>query len=280
MSVSLWIKKNVLKKCLAFFEKVLPETTFTKFYNFAFPMYRKVICFYYWLVTVLVYKWLDKEKYKMRTRIYSVLPYTMVGLNGLAVTYNTCIEMNKKNIEGDFVELGVARGGCAALMGEAVFNESISVKRKLWLFDSYEGLPEPTEEDFKDNKTGNHARPLPKGSCFGALEEVQNLMFNVKYFPKEKIKFIKGWFDKTVPVERDNIEKIAVLRIDGDWYESVKTCLDGLYDKVSTGGVIISDDYQSCYGAEKAVNEFIEKRNLNVKVILDGRGGCYWYKTQ
>jgi O-methyltransferase len=279
MNNLLVLKKHILRPIVKFLQKFLPDHIFNKFYDFTFPLYRKAICSIYWFITVAFYKWINKEKYIMRKKIYSVLPYTMVGFNGLAVTYQVCMEMNKKCIPGDFVELGVARGGCAALMGGTIFSENVSNERKLWLFDSFEGLPEPTKDDFKDNKTGNHVSPMPKGSCLGTLPEVKKLIFNIKNFPKEKVRLIKGWFDKTIPEERNKIQKIAVLRIDGDWYESVKTCLEGLYDKVELGGVIISDDYQSCYGAEKAVDEFIATNKLKAKIILDGRGGCYWYKT-
>lgn len=280
MSILLSLKKNVLKKIVKFLENVLPQKVFNAFYNFIFPLYRKFVCAIYWIITETYYRFSDSKAYSMRKKIHSILPYTMVGFNGLAVTYRACMEMNQKNVQGDFVELGVARGGCAALMGETIFTEPVFSDRSLILFDSYEGLPEPTQEDFVNNKTGNHVRPMPKGSCLGTLNEVQHLMFDVKNFPKEKIKFVKGWFDKTVPVERNNIDNIAVLRIDGDWYESVKTCLVGLYDKVSIGGVIISDDYESCFGAKKAVDEFIVQNNLNVQIILDGRGGCFWYKNK
>jgi hypothetical protein len=279
MNNLLVVKKHILRPIVKFLQNILPNHVFNKFYDFAFPLYRKIICLIYWLLTVTFYKLINKDVYLMRKNICSILPYTMVGFNGLAVTYRVCMEMNKKCVPGDFVELGVARGGCSALMGSTIFSDKNPNNRNLLLFDSYEGLPEPTQDDFKENKTGNHVRPMPKGSCLGTLPEVKNLIFNIKKFPREKVRLIKGWFDKTIPKERNKIQKIAVLRIDGDWYESVKTCLEGLYDKVEVGGVIISDDYQSCYGAEKAVDEFIESNKLNAKIILDGRGGCYWYKT-
>ena len=94
----------------------------------------------------------------------------------------------------------------------------------------------------------------------------------------DRIEFVKGWFENTVPVTRKQIQQIAVLRIDGDWYESTKCCLENLYDKVSSGGYVIVDDYQSCYGCRRAVDEFIQNRCLSPDIKFDGRGGCYFKK--
>lgn len=90
---------------------------------------------------------------------------------------------------------------------------------------------------------------------------------------------IKGWFDETLPKYKAEINPISILRIDADWYESVKCCLDNLYDNVLPGsGYIIIDDYGSCYGAQKAVDEFLNNRGVKVDLIPDGRGGCYFIK--
>ncbi len=217
----------------------------------------------------------------MIKRIDHIMPYTLVGIGGLQASYQLAKEVMAKGVPGDFVELGVARGGCAALLcGVMVELEADSAPRTLWLFDSYEGLPDPTEEDFDDSKsaTGEHVRPLPKGSCLGTLDEVKHLMFNVMQFPQERINFIKGWFQDTVPVQKSVIGKIALLRLDGDWYDSTKVCLEGLYDNVSSGGAIIIDDYQSCYGCKRAVDEFLAARSIAAQIYLDGRGGCYFTK--
>ncbi len=182
---------------------------------------------------------------------------------------------------GDFVELGVARGGCSALLRVDNFSraEHWRAWRRLWLFDSFEGLPEPTAEDFgPDRTTGDHVRPLPKGSCLGTLDDVTNYLIGRLAFPSDGVVFVKGWFDQTIPTVVDSMEAIAVLRIDGDWYDSTKVCLEGLYDRVSPGGAVIVDDYESCYGARRALDEFIASRGANVDIHLDKRGGCWFLK--
>ena len=277
--------KRLLKVFVNGLQRLLPRAWFDAFYDFAFPKYKGLIRFLYLVRGFLLYRFPNAEKWRMVRKIHDIMPYTLVGIGGLEATYRAAKDLDRRCLEGDFIELGVARGGCAALMGRTIFDvdEAPQVARKLWLFDSYEGLPDPTEEDFDTSRgsgTGEHVRPLPKGSCLGTLDEVKKLMLVERGFPQEKIEFVKGWFQDTVPAQRDRIGKVALLRIDGDWYESTKVCLEGLFDQVVPGGVIIIDDYQSCYGCERAVDEFIGTNQLEVEIHLDGRGGCYFYKPQ
>lgn len=279
----LFVKKH-LKNIVRWLEKVLPKKTFNALYRVLFPCY-KGIARYLYLCSKGAQCLLtnNKDKWVMAKSIFSFMPYSLVGVGGLEVTYKTVNDVCKRDIPGDIVELGVARGGCAALMASVMFDEHLSgrMRRNLWLFDSYEGLPDPTAMDFNSelgNGTGDHVRPLPKGSCLGTLEEVKHLLFTKNRFPQARIELVKGWFENTIPLTKEKIDKIAVLRIDGDWYESTKCCLEGLYDKVQNGGYVIIDDYQSCYGCERATNEFLKDNNLAVDIKLDSRGGCYFAK--
>jgi hypothetical protein len=277
--------KKQLKRVVQKAEKRLPEKTFNVLYRELFSLYKNMAPYAY-LCSKGPTKFLKngQDEWNMAKNIFHVMPYSLVGVGGLEVTYKTVKDACERNIPGDLIELGVARGGCAALMASVAFNKEICGKmdRKLWLFDSYEGLPEPTAMDFNPelgDGTGDHVRPLPKGSCLGQLDEVKHLMFNKNDFPRDKIEFVKGWFDKTLPVTKKQIEQIAVLRIDADWYESTKCCLENLYDKVTSGGYLIVDDYQSCYGCRRAVDEFIQNRHLDPDIKFDGRGGCYFNKV-
>lgn len=275
-------KKN-LKKLVRALHSILPEGLFKGMYQIAFPLYKDMIRFCYGLKGKLYYRFRDPDRWRATKKIYSIMPYTFVGIGGLEATYKITRQLNRDNVDGDFLELGVARGGCAALIGKAIFDtdEPERPQRNLWLFDSFEGLPDPTDDDYdvvKGEGTGEHVHVLTKGSCLGTLEEVRKLMLNIMGFPEDRVIFVKGWFQDTIPLYRDHIQKIALLRIDGDWYESTKCCLEGLYDKVVAGGAVIIDDYASCYGCQKAVDEFIINRKIKVKIELDGRGGCYFFK--
>ncbi len=278
--ISFYLKKGA-KKILGRLEKVLPQSTFDKFYAFALPKCKSLVKGVYQIKGVVYLLTVNKEGREMVKRISRIMPYTLVGVGGLEATYKLAKMLNNKGVEGDFVELGVARGGCAALMADVAFESNNCVERQMWLFDSFEGLPDPTEDDYSSTQhrtTGDHLRPLSKGSCLGTFDEVQNLFFDKNTFPKDKVFFVKGWFQDTLPIRGKDIGEIAILRIDGDWYESTKCCLDYLYDQVVDGGAVIIDDYKSFFGCQKAVDEFIANRNLNVKISLDGRGGCYFIK--
>jgi len=284
ISMMLFVKKH-LKKIVRWLEKVLPEKAFNVLYRELFSLYKNM-AHYAYLCSKCPTKFLinGQDQWRMAKNIFHVMPYSLVGVGGLEVTYKAVKDACDKNIPGDLIELGVARGGCAALMASVAFNKEMCGKmdRKLWLFDSYEGLPEPTAMDFNPelgNGTGDHVRPLPKGSCLGQLDEVKELMFNKNNFPHDRIEFVKGWFDTTVPGRKNEINEIAVLRIDGDWYESTKCCLENLYEKVTSGGYVIIDDYQSCYGCKRAVDEYFQKMDLRPDIRFDGRGGCYFEKV-
>ncbi len=160
-------------------------------------------------------------------------------------------EVVRNGVPGDFVECGSALGGSAALIGLTL--RQLGENRDLWLFDTFEGLPAPTLDD-PDFEIAN----LFTGSCLGTLDEVQNLFEQLQI--REHAHFIKGLFQETLPTAA--VSQIALLHIDGDWYESVKACLDNLYDKVAPGGIIQFDDYGYWKGARKAVDEFFGDRGV------------------
>jgi hypothetical protein len=181
-------------------------------------------------------------------------------------------------VPGALVECGVARGGCSAMMGAAnLVLKGSAEERVKWLFDSYEGLPKPTDEDFVEGQVGDLITPLDEGDCVGTYEEVASLMIR-EGFSQERVCMIKGWFQDTIAGVSEEIGLIAVLRLDGDWYESTRLPLDLLYDQVSPGGVVIIDDYGTCFGSRKAVNEIFEEKSIASVLHPDGRGGAWWQK--
>lgn len=178
---------------------------------------------------------------------------TMCSNARLRGLYRALRDVVSRDIAGDVVECGAAQGGSAALM--ALTLRQLQSRRKLWLFDTFAGLPAPSSQDpdfeFAD---------LFTGTCVGTLNDVRELFQRLDVL--EDVEFVKGLFQETLPVSR--IGEIAVLHIDGDWYESVKVCLECLYDKVVPHGVIQLDDYGYWQGARKAVDEFLEERGIHV----------------
>lgn len=165
-------------------------------------------------------------------------------------------------IAGDVVECGTSRGGSAALM--ALTLRRLGSRRSIWLFDTFEGLPAPSGAD-PDFEIAN----LFVGTCVGSLQNVRSFFEQLQI--AEEAVLVKGLFQETLA--SSPVEQIAALHIDGDWYESVKACLDSLYDLVVCGGIIQLDDYGYWQGARKAVDEFLEQRGIRVPLrVLDYSG--------
>ncbi|MEM6664062.1 MAG: TylF/MycF/NovP-related O-methyltransferase [Pseudomonadota bacterium] len=279
-SLGVKLKTVTLRPILNLLMAVLPESAFDKFYKAAFPVYKAISRHLYLAWNIVSLRYFSGTDGAMVQRVHKVMPYSLVGAGGLEVTDWAARTVIENGVPGDMVELGVARGGCAALLGMQIAQPAVT-GRTLWLFDSYEGLPEPGDNDYVEEGdfTGDHVRPLPAGSCFGALEEVRWLLLDKCRVPEDRIEFVKGWFENTIPETKDRIGAVAVLRMDGDWYESTKISLEAFYDKVSPGGIVIIDDYESCIGSKRAVDEFIAARSLPVTMEPDGRGGRWFEKS-
>lgn len=181
-----------------------------------------------------------------------VRPYTMCSNARLRALYLGVRHVVRQQVPGDLVECGCAKGGSAALM--AMTLRRLEAQRTVWLFDTFEGLPAPTTKD-PDYEIAN----LYTGDCVGTLEEVKRLFQQLSV--ADRVQFVKGLFQDSLPTAP--IPQIALLHIDGDWYESVKACLENLYDKVVPGGIIQFDDYGYWKGARNAVDEFFETRGIH-----------------
>jgi hypothetical protein len=177
--------------------------------------------------------------------------HTMCSNTRLRALYRAVRYVIHNGVNGDLVECGCARGGSAALM--ALTQQRLAGHRPIWLFDTFEGLPAPTADD-PDFEIAD----LFTGTCQASVEEVQDLFERLQL--AEGVHLIKGLFQDTLPPAE--VREIAVLHIDGDWYDSVKTCLENLYDRVTPRGIIQFDDYGYWKGARKAVDEFLEKRGI------------------
>lgn len=199
--------------------------------------------------------------------------FAMVSRERLENLYNQCLKY--RNTDFSFVECGVAKGGCLAIM------KGISKNNKVFGLDSFEGMPMITEKDIGEY---NKADPIngygkPGDNFSGGIASVYNTFENLD-LTMFNVTLIKGYFQKTLGVQQtiDNIGKIAVLRLDGDWYESTKICLEKLYDNVIDGGVIIIDDYGYWVGAKRAVDEFRQQRNIVSPLLQTDATEYYWYK--
>lgn len=201
--------------------------------------------------------------------ILKVKSYTLLSYKRLSFLYEAVLDLKCRAVDGDFVECGSWNGGSAAVISVA------DKDRRVWLFDSWEGMPEGGEYDtkFKNKKVIGE-----KGMAMSSFEKINYLLFNkLKINPKD-VSLVKGWFEETIPNIKNEIGKISLLHLDCDWYESVKFCLENFYDKVVSGGYIIIDDYGSWAGCKKAVDEFKRERELNVEFIKIDKDAVYFIK--
>jgi O-methyltransferase len=174
----------------------------------------------------------------------TVFPYTQAHLVRQKNLVRLSCEIERAKIAGAIVECGVLDGGTAALMAYATSNTG----RPVHMFDSWEGLPDCSDRD------GIEALNWI-GEDVGSPRRVATIMRKLKIEPR-RLHFHKGWFDKTFP--EANIDRVALLHIDADFYASVKLCLDRWYPLVTPGGFIQFDDYSVYLGCRAAVDEFLD----------------------
>ena len=180
---------------------------------------------------------------------------TLVSEERLQNVYTQCKKFENTNYT--FVECGVAKGGCLAMMKIAAGNDN-----KIYGFDSFEGMPDITQEDIGEYNKSNPLKGFGKvgDNLSGGIYNVKKT-FEILDTNMNNVHIVKGFFENTIEDELNNIGKIAVLRLDNDWYKSTKYCLEMLYDSVIDGGVII-DDYGHFVGCKRAVDEFKTKTNI------------------
>jgi len=198
--------------------------------------------------------------------------HSMIG-NVRMTNLRQLVEFVVQNgIPGDLIETGVWRGG-ACIMMRAVLKAYGVEDRIVWVADSFCGLPEPNPDIDADRGDKHHTFT----ELAVSLSQVQSNF--AKYgLLDDQVRFLKGWFSETLPVAP--IEQLAILRLDGDMYESTMDALDSLYDKVSKGGFIIVDDYGAVAGCRKAIDDFRLRRGISTPIQpIDGYG-VFWRKGE
>lgn len=197
--------------------------------------------------------------------------HTMIGAKRLS-NVRTCIQnVIKENVPGDFLEAGVWRGGCTILMRGILKAYDIK-NRNVWVADSFEGLPRPDDKNY----------PADRGLDLTSYKELSVSLDQVKdNFSRyslldNQVKFLKGWFKDTL--HKAPIEKLAILRLDGDLYESTMQTLEALYSKLSPGGYCIIDDYIYVEPCRRAVNDYRAKHGIKDTIYQIDQHGVYWKK--
>lgn len=185
----------------------------------------------------------------------------------------------RNNVPGDLIETGVWRGGAAIFMRGILKAYQVS-NRRVWVADSFEGLPAPDPGRFPVEAAAHSGTVMTDSYRHfrASLEEVQGNFARFGLLD-EQVVFLKGWFRETLPSAP--IEQLAVLRLDGDYYESTMDSLVNLYDKVPVGGYIIVDDYgeESWTYCKQAVEEFRRQRGIEDAIIRVDSHCHYWQRA-
>jgi O-methyltransferase len=202
-------------------------------------------------------------------RANSPTAYTVLDAEALENLKDCIVSVLRDNVPGDLMECGVFRGGAAIYMRGVLAALEVE-DRKVWLADSFQGLPQP--ERLLDSVV--HAYLKAIGSFIVGFYEVMAACSAFDLLD-DKMEFLPGWFDDTLP---GLSHPLAVLRCDGDWYGSTLTILESLYDQVSPGGFVIIDDYNPVFGAYQAVNEFRAQKDIQAPIIPVAGNVHYWRK--
>jgi O-methyltransferase len=199
----------------------------------------------------------DQSSRKHKALYEKYKAFTMTPENIFAMNLELCAHF--ANVPGDYVECGVWRGGMIA-----AFSELSGNSRKVHLFDSFEGLPPAKEIDGKEalKWQADTTSPHYYNNCSAEERFAVDAMTMAG---SKNYKIYRGWFDQTL--QKSEASSIAVLRLDGDWYDSILVCLEHLFDKVTEGGIVILDDYYQWEGCSKAVHDFLSKTRSPSRVF-------------
>ncbi|MDQ3484920.1 MAG: TylF/MycF family methyltransferase [Actinomycetota bacterium] len=196
---------------------------------------------------------------------------TMIGMKRMA-NIRSCVEsVIAEGVPGDLIETGAWRGGATIFM-RAILKAHDVTDRKVWVADSFEGLPRYDGRFEADAGDQHHT--------YGELAvTVDSVKDNFRRYDllDDQVEFLVGWFSDTLPTAP--IERLAVLRLDGDMYASTMDALDALYDKVSPGGYVIVDDYGAVPGCAKAIHDFRDARGITDELETIDWAGVFWRKS-
>ncbi|HEX8521924.1 MAG TPA: TylF/MycF/NovP-related O-methyltransferase [Tepidisphaeraceae bacterium] len=196
--------------------------------------------------------------------------HTMIGRPRIDNIHQLLNRVVSEGVAGDLIETGVWRGGATIFMRGFLAAHDIG-ERNVWVADSFAGLPDPTLPEDQGIDFSADVHPILAIS----KEEVADLFARYDLLD-DRVKFLEGWFKDTLPAAP--IEKLALMRLDGDLYESTRDALVNLYDRLSPGGFVIIDDYGDFEGCRRAVDEFRQQRDITSTLTKIDWSAVWWQK--
>ena len=193
---------------------------------------------------------------------------TMIGVKRLNSLHSILDKIRVENIQGDLMECGVWRGGAVIFM--AAYCKTYEINKTVYVADSFEGLPKP-DSKYSDDKGDTYF----KYDYLEVGEDQVQKNFEKYELMGPNIKFIKGFFEESL--KNTNVQKLSLLRLDGDMYSSTWHSLVEMYPKVVEGGFIIIDDYY-LKGAKAALKDYFLQNGINCELISVDSQSVYFRK--
>jgi O-methyltransferase len=201
---------------------------------------------------------------------WPALAETMIGMQRLTSLQRCAETVLAEEIPGDLVECGVWRGGACILM-RAVLAVYGDQRRCVWVADSFAGVPKPDKENYAADE---NLRLDLNAHVLAISEATVRANFKRYGLLDERVRFLAGWFKDTL--QEAPIERIALLRLDGDLYESTIQALDALYPRLSVGGFCIVDDYHNIAACRQAVTDYRRDSGISAEIIEIDGSGVFW----
>ncbi|GAB4204363.1 MAG: hypothetical protein OHK0022_29450 [Roseiflexaceae bacterium] len=215
----------------------------------------------------------ERESLRLASWILRLKPFYTMATNKNLVGLSRLVQrLDAMGLPGDIVECGVWNGGASAMMAATHLHGRGTASRTFWLYDSFEGLPPPSDKDGAATQAA-----FFEGWCVGDTGKARRALA-MAGLPEERQRIVKGWFQDTLP--HAPVEQIALLHVDADWYDSVMLALRTFYDRVTPGGVIVLNDYGYWQGCDRATHDFLAERGLSHIPIrqVDPQGGAFFQK--
>ena len=201
---------------------------------------------------------------------------TMIGLQRLDNIQECVTDAIERGVPGDLIETGVWRGGACIFM-RALLKAYGETARTVWVADSFEGVPKPDPDKYPADAAEERKAAFYKFDQLAVSEEQVRENFARYGLLDAQVRFLKGWFRDTLPTIPET-QSFAVIRLDGDLYESTWDALTGLYPKLSPGGYCLIDDYGGIPACRNAVEDYRSREGIREPVQSVDRTGVFWQK--
>jgi O-methyltransferase len=213
-----------------------------------------------------------RERIRRQGGAWPRMAHTMIGFKRLS-NLQFCVEdVIARGVPGDLIETGVWRGGACILM-RAILKAHGVVDRQVWVADSFEGLPRPSADKYPADAG---VRLHTAKALAVSVEEVK-ANFKEYGLLDDQVRFLKGWFRDSLPAAP--IKRLAVLRLDGDMYESTMDALVNLYPRLAAGGYLIVDDYGAVPSCREAIEDFRREHGITEAIREIDWSGVYWQRA-